>query len=449
MKILFTPAGDTDPVRGYHDGAILHILRHYEVDKVVLVLTKGMEEKEDEMNCYAKGIQSVSPDTALSYIRTGITEPQKFEVLTQVQDAFEDAYRENPKAEWLINISSGTPQLKTVMALLVIEYPRTRAIQVSSPEGRSNRENQPCRTVEELVEMLDCNLDNEKEAKNRCEEPPLYLLKRHGLIRQIISLVENYEYAGALQIVRQNQDCGFSEDTEKLLQHAVFRRDLMWKKANQVISVYEGKSLLGNPDDFGEYFRVMEMRQRKKQYPEFIVKLSPVLMLLGVKYIQGLNRFNLSLCGYTDKNGKFIMDRNKTEEVHPGLVTYIENILRGNMRSGPLYFSSIVWICEYLKENLYRGDEKHESVTGIFEKLRIVEEKTRNPVAHEITNLSDERIRELTAQSKKNPLGIVGGLSSKEIIKLLHDAVRLIYGRDIRWNYDELNEKIIGSLRRR
>ena len=29
MKILFTPAGDTDPVRGYHDGGMLHILRHY------------------------------------------------------------------------------------------------------------------------------------------------------------------------------------------------------------------------------------------------------------------------------------------------------------------------------------------------------------------------------------------------------------------------------------
>ncbi len=449
MRILFTPAGDTDPVRGYHDGAILHILRHYDVDQVILVLTKGMEEKEDEMNCYAKGIQSVSPGTALSYVRTGITEPQKFEVLTQVQDAFDKAYRENPEAEWLINISSGTPQLKTVMALLAIDYPHTKAIQVSSPEGRSNRENQPCHTVEELVEMLDCNLDNENKAKNRCEEPPLYLLKRHGLIRQITSLAENYEYDGALRIVRQNQDCGFSENTEKLLQHAVFRRDLMWKKANQVISYYEGKPLMDSPDDFTEYFRVMEMRQRKKQYPEFIVKLSPVLLLLGMKYIQGLSRFDFLQCGYTDRDGKFIMDRDKTEEIYPGLVAYIENNLRGNMRSGPLYFCTIVRICEYLKENQYQGDEKHENVTGIFEKLRIVEEKTRNPVAHEITNLSDERIRELTAQSMKNPRGIAGGLSSKDIVKLLHDAVCLIYGRDIRWNYDALNAKIISSLRKR
>ena len=28
MKILFSPAGDTDPVRGFYDGGILHTLRH-------------------------------------------------------------------------------------------------------------------------------------------------------------------------------------------------------------------------------------------------------------------------------------------------------------------------------------------------------------------------------------------------------------------------------------
>ena len=52
MTILFTPAGDTDPVRGFRDGAILHILRHYpQVEKVILFLTKEMEEKENKEKC--------------------------------------------------------------------------------------------------------------------------------------------------------------------------------------------------------------------------------------------------------------------------------------------------------------------------------------------------------------------------------------------------------------
>ncbi len=448
MRILFTPAGDTDPVRGFHDGAILHILRHYEVDKVILLLTKDMEAKEDAMGCYAKGIESVSPDTSLTYIRSGITEPQKFEALTGVQDAFAEAYEASPDAEWLVNISSGTPQLKTVMALFALDYPRVKAIQVASPEKGSNRGNHPCRNAEELVEMLECNEDNEEGARNRCEEPPLFLLKRHGLIRQITSLVENYEYAGALQLLMQNRDCGFSEDTEKLLRHAVYRRDLMWREANKVISKYEGKPLMESPDDFTEYFRVMEMRARKKQYPEFIVKLSPVLMQLGMKYLRSLTRFDLDRCGY-ERGGVFRLDRDKMNVAYPRLVSYIEGILGKSLRSDPIYFSSIVWICEYLNANEYKGDKRHENVTGIFEKLRLAEEKTRNLVAHEITNLSDAKIQELTKLTAQNPSGIPSGLTTEKILQLLRDAARLIRGQDIKWNYDDLNGIIVSSLKKR
>lgn len=450
MRILFTPAGDTDPVRGYRDGAILHILRHYKIDKVILALTKDMEEKEKTMGCYAKGIESVSPRTPLEYKLTGITEPHLFEPLTMVQDIFEEAYQAYPDAEWLVNISSGTPQLKTVMALLALDYPHTKAIQVASPEGQSNRGNQACSTVEELVEMIELNEDNEEGAKNRCEEPPLHLLKRHGLTRQIISLVENYEYAGALQIVRQNKDCGFAEETEKLLQHAVYRRDLMWKEANKVISSYEGKPLLDNPDDFTEYFRVMEMRAKKKQYPEFIVKLSPVLMQLGLKYLKELPAFHLDRCGYQDRKSRiFKLDRDKIQANYPSLLSYIESRLMKSFYGGPIYFTHIVWICAYLKENECKGDSQHEKVAAIFEKLRIVEERTRNPVAHEITNLTDAKIREFTARSEEKSPGIPGGLSTDDIMKLLREAVRLVRGRDIRWNYDDLNATIIGSLRKR
>ena len=42
----------------------------------------------------------------------------------------------------------------------------------------------------------------------------------------------------------------------------------MWKEANKVIAQYEGKPLIEGAGDFSEYFQVMEMRQRKKQYPE-------------------------------------------------------------------------------------------------------------------------------------------------------------------------------------
>ena len=44
--ILFTCAGTTDPVRGGHDGGILHIMRHYRPEKVYLFLSKEMVDYE-------------------------------------------------------------------------------------------------------------------------------------------------------------------------------------------------------------------------------------------------------------------------------------------------------------------------------------------------------------------------------------------------------------------
>ena len=456
MTILFTPAGDTDPVRGFRDGAILHILRHYpQVEKVILFLTKEMEEKENKDHVYTKGIASVRPGISVELIPSGITAPHRFDNLTWIQDTFETVYHQYPEdTEWLLNISSGTPQMKTVMALLSLDYVRTKAIQVDSPENGSNRQNHPEPKSVDLLEMIDDNEDDmDPTMPNRCSEPPLLLLKRHSLKKQLISLVSNYEYAGALQLLKLPENRGlFSKDTEKLLQHAVYRRDLMWKEANKVMANYEGKPLIPRPSDFSEYFQVMEMRQRKKQYPEFIVKLSPILMGLGMKYMDTLEnkgQFLLSRCGERRKDAFYL----KNERIYlysPRLLEYMEmKIGRGNntFRDDFIYFSTIVMICEYLQQNELSGDQNHAAITGIFSKLRLAEEKTRNLVAHEITNLTDDKIRELTALSGKNKEGIPGGLTSKDIMALLRQAVKLIYGQPIKWTYDELNAMIISSLK--
>lgn len=442
MRILFTPAGDTDPVRGYRDGAILHILRHYPpVDKVILFLTKDMEEKEKESHCYTKGIATVAQDIPLEMIDSGITEPHKYEKLTQIQEAFDEVYNAySEDTQWLLNVSSGTPQIKTVMALLALDYPRTKAIQVDSPMKGSNRDNHPNKE-NDMLEMIECNEDRiYDDMPNRCSEPPLLLLKKHSLKRQIISLVKNYEYAGALQLVKQNSTL-FSEDTKKLLQHAVYRRDLMWKEAKKVIASYQGSPLIQNPDDFSEYFQVMEMRQRKKQYPEFIVKLSPVLMNLGLEYMNVIPGFRLSLCGYK-RNDTFYLDRQKMNGNYPDIVTYMETALGKMLRNDYLYFGNILMICQYLQKHSLKDDEVHNQVTEIFEKLRLVEEKTRNLIAHEITNLSDKKIRNLTSNQNAPD-----GLDAQAVMALLHKAVHLIYGHDIRWTYDDLNDKIISSLK--
>ncbi len=441
MRILFTPAGDTDPVRGFRDGAMLHILRHYPADKVIVFLTKDMEEKEEAMQCYSKGIKLLAPGCTVSFIKSGITEPQDFEKLTVIQSEFDKAFNdtEHEGAEWLLNISSGTPQIKTVMSLLALDYPQAKAIQVASPEGKSNRGNNPCSTTEELMEMLECNEDNEPDAPDRTSEPPLLLLKKHGLVLQVESLVKNYEYAGALQLIKFNPTL-FSETTKKLLEHAALRKDLMWRDANKVISCYKDIILIENADDFSEYFQILEMCQRKKQLPEFVLKLPPVLTELGYYYLKKLKGFCLDDCGYYKKNkagsaNYFEVTRGNLAYNYPAMLNYIETELNSVFRNGPFNFKFILLCCKYFESHELSGDERHKEISSLFQQLRVVEKEIRHPVAHTITNKTDMDIKNAS------------GVDSRDVLRSLHKVVKLIRGRDIQWSYNRLNGFILDSLR--
>lgn len=439
MKILFSPAGDTDPVRGFYDGGMLHIIRHHgPMDKVIIFLTKDMEMKEEETNCYTAGICSVNPDCDIEFIKSGITDPHQFEPLTALQDAYVNARKRYPETEWYFNLSSGTPQIKAVMALLALDYPDAKAIQVSTPENKSNRGNGPWKTKEDLEQMLALNEDHDSFKPDRCSISDLALLKKHSLKLQIKSLVQNYEYEGALRLIRQNQAL-FSEIAEKLLCHAVYRENLMWREANKIISRYRDTPLISKAGDFEEFFRVMELRQKKKQLPEFIMKISPVLKELGETYLDKIKELDISRCGYQSTKG-FRIDREKMNAFDPHMIQFLESELETTLKSGPLYFNIITYICQYYSENSEKNNEEHQEITKAFLQLRKVEEKVRNLVAHEITNIDEIKIQKFTQGNMDK------GLTSAQILHLLHRITKLIRGEDVYWDYGQLNEKIIDSL---
>lgn len=53
-KILFSPVGGTDPMSewNYHDGALLHIARHYKPDEIYLYMSKEILQKHEQDDRY-------------------------------------------------------------------------------------------------------------------------------------------------------------------------------------------------------------------------------------------------------------------------------------------------------------------------------------------------------------------------------------------------------------
>ena len=453
MKILFTPAGDTDPVRGYHDGGMLHILRHYApVGRVFVFLTKEMEDKEAESGCYTKGIQKVAPQCKIEFIRSGITEPHIYERLTVLQDVFREKYGQYPDEEWLLNLSSGTPQMKSVMSLIGLDHPQVKAIQVFSPAEGSNNKSHPEKTPEMLEMLYHFNDDDDPSSSNRCNEPELSLLKKHSVKMQIISLVRNYEYEGALQLLRQNRHL-FSDISEKLLRHAVCRRNLMWKDANKIISSYKGSPLISKAGDFEEFFRVMELRQRKKQLYEFIVKTTPICTKLATDYAISLEQrtlFDLNACSEIrrDEDGdvRYVLKREKIGRYNNTLLEHLNRKYKGGFKDSDLSISNMAYICEWIIDFGISSNERDIEIKKIFARLSIVSENIRNKVAHKIVmNLTENIIREWSKGKERSGIADAG-LDSRDILNYLHRASDLIRNQKFQWDYGELNNSIIDSL---
>lgn len=453
MKILFTPAGDTDPVRGYHDGGMLHILRHYApVGRVFVFLTKEMEDKEAESGCYTKGIQKVAPQCKIELIRSGITEPHIYERLTVLQDVFREKYGQYPDEEWLLNLSSGTPQMKSVMSLIGLDHPQVKAIQVFSPAEGSNNKSHPEKTPEMLEMLYHFNDDDDPSSSNRCNEPELSLLKKHSVKMQIISLVRNYEYEGALQLLRQNRHL-FSDISEKLLRHAVCRRNLMWKDANKIISSYKGSPLISKAGDFEEFFRVMELRQRKKQLYEFIVKTTPICTKLATDYAISLEQrtlFDLNACSEIrrDEDGdvRYVLKREKIGRYNNTLLEHLNRKYKGGFKDSDLSISNMAYICEWIIDFGISSNERDIEIKKIFARLSIVSENIRNKVAHKIVmNLTENIIREWSKGKERSGIADAG-LDSRDILNYLHRASDLIRNQKFQWDYGELNNSIIDSL---
>ncbi len=453
MKILFTPVGDTDPVRGYHDGGMLHILRHYvPVDRIFVFLTKEMEDKEAESGCYTKGIQKVAPQCKIEFIRSRITEPHIYERLTVLQDVFQEKYEQYPNEEWLLNLSSGTPQMKSVMSLIGLDHPQVKAIQVFSPAKGSNNKSHPEKTPEMLEMLYHFNDDDDPSSSNRCNEPELSLLKKHSVKMQIISLVNNYEYEGALQLLKQNRSL-FSDISEKLLKHAVHRRNLMWRDANKIISSYKGNPLISKAGDFEEFFRVMELRQRKKQLPEFIVKITPICTKLVTDYAMSLAQrmlFDLNACSEIrrDEDGsiRYVLKREKIGRHNNMLLEHLNRKYKGGFKDSELSISNMAYICEWIINSGISSNRRDIEIKKIFARLSIVSENIRNKVAHKIVmNLTENIIREWSKGKERSGIADAG-LASRDILNYLHRASDLIRGQKFQWDYDELNNFIIDSL---
>lgn len=442
MKILFSPIGMTDPIspKNLYEGSLLNICRFYRPDKIYLYMSKEVMEIHEKDNRYVKCLERVykylNKDFEYEIIdRSELEEVQIFDFFyKEYRDILYRIHEENPDAEILLNISSGTPAMKSALFVLcaLFSFPMT-PIQVSTPYKKANS------TSEE--DILDAFLGVIDEIMIK---PKIYgdrtdiVLKENlnfELSKDIIkNHLKKYNYSAAFEVAQVTRQF-LSKKSYHLIGAAFCRNNLDRE------GVFENLKLAGDKFDFYEtaqlrlieYVLYLSVNVKRNMLLEFIRGISPVLDSLFKKAFE--LETNINLDNYlTNKEGKVTWNRKKLMSDDNG--KKILGVL--NKSYNVFNFTNTASSDNFLK--LMESEEfgiSKRNITKRAEELRDIEREGRNKAAHQIVSIDDKFLKRET------------GFTSEEILNKITDfAEEIKLGvKKEHWNsYEIMNEKIINSL---
>jgi len=445
MKILFSPIGTTDPIskNNYKDGSMLHIARVYKPDKIILYMSKEMLELQDKDDRFRYCIRELdklnSTHTEIEIIeRPDLTKVNEFDFFYEDFKNILDSYIKNltSEDELLINISSGTPQMKSGLAVLhtMLGYEQCRLIQVVTPEGRSNTHKHGDCDIDLLWEYCEDNVEN---FENRCIEvvcPSLSTIKMEEIIKKHVLA---YDYSVALAIAEELPD-KITGSYIHLLRYAKARLQLNEIEVDNLKSEYNECDLLPikktEQRKVVEYALALDIKRKRGEYADFLRAITPLLVELFNNVLKNCFRYDLK--DYTETvNGAF---RWKDIDVNEELNKLIsEEDWKIHYRKKPVSSYHLYIIMN----NIPKTDEQMVRAFDIAEKLKEVEQKIRNKAAHQMVSVTENKIKDIT------------NMTSDGIMKKIRE---LFTYSDINipmqggWNsYELMNDSIISKISNR
>ena len=447
-KVLFSPVGMTDPIRCNRDGPMLHIIRHYKPEKVYLFFTSETEDLEKTDRRYTLSITESGFDCQVQTIFSSIGDPSDFDAFIKVfPETLRGIAEENPGAQLLINISSGTSQM---ISALCLEIASNRynllPIQVKTPERRSNivRQTGDFNLEGEVKNLLDKDTFH---YPSRCEIPGMKNFRKALLCSQVETLIKTYDYHAALQIIEPYSALFENfELTTTLLKHLWHRLSLQSDMAEKT-AVESGIDFEFYPcknkdaEDIIEYFQTMKIKQKRGELSDFIMRITPFATETAKVF---LGRFidweNLTVM----ENGVPSFSRKLIKDYSIELFNLVNREYKGGLRDTHFVnlsiFASIIRALPDIalpeKQALYNN--RYHQVKKLLGMLNNLETVIRNKTAHEMRLVTEDTLKSKT------------GRKSSQILKDLEILLSVVFPDDYIRDfliYDRINDLIIENLR--
>ena len=413
MKILISAVGDTDPIRNFHDGPLLHIVRVYRPEKIVLVHSERSLTKHDKLVKALKSIKDYSPEIIQD---GGVLPDAQVAIFDKMYDTVSSIVKKYiSDDEIILNISSATPQIISAMfAVNRISDFNVTAVQVLTPQHKSNEglrhDNQ-----EDIDTLIETNLDNQSDYENRTLEDTGSKFSQDLTKRNLKALIDNYDYQGALELLRalklpkkQESFSNIKELRKKLteISDTIKIQGMPDKIVKAKLLSNQAKSALNsylNIDRNHKQGNIAEVLIRVKSLVEFILE-------------DYLNNHFLDVITYKE-DGKPFLNALKYPEI---LEKFQENAKKRDQEyhSGYLSLHGYIGILKFFEPN-------HDLLKHIYDIQEI--NQVRNQVAHSLQAFDRENLTKVSSAV----------FASKQILLASFDI-------DNHWFsfYEDLNQEI-------
>lgn len=325
------------------------------------------------------------------------------DILTKIRD-------ENPDAEILVNVSSGTPAMKSTLQILASASElNLKPLQVETWSYRPNHPRE-CNITQEWKINADLSPTAPKRVKESANTNLLYEFNR----RILMKLIDTYDYHAAKTVALQLRGL-IPPKFMELLDAAIFRSDAKFMDAQQKFRACGNENLMPSAVQTAEYFLLLDIYVKKEKYTDFLRALTPFIIEIfdGALY----QMFGIDLQSLTRKKDSLMWDDYALKNSNlygkfDQLPIYHQND-RKKHRPAPPFPSGYVlsWHLTNLIENLADSNKDRQFVTQTIE-LRNIEEAIRNLAAHTMQGFT---VSDFRKEVRRSP---------QELILLLKKYVR-------------------------
>lgn len=406
MKILISAVGDTDPIRNFHDGPLLHIVRVYRPEKIVLVHSERSLTKHDKLVKALKSIKDYSPEIIQD---GGVLPDAQVAIFDKMYDTVSSIVKKYiSDDEIILNISSATPQIISAMfAVNRISDFNVTAVQVVTPQHKSNEglrhDNQ-----EDIDTLIETNLDNQSDYENRTLEDTGMKFSLDLTKRNLKALIDNYDYQGALELLKKQKSFSNIKELRKKLTEI---SDTI-KIQGMPDKIVKAKLSTKAQSALNSYLNI-DRNHKQGNIAEVLIRVKSLVEFILEDY---LNNHFLDVITYKE-DGKPFLNASKYPEI---LKKFQEDAkMRGQeYHSGYLSLHGYIGILKFFEPN-------HDLLKHIYKIQEI--NQVRNQVAHSLQAFDRENLTKVSSAV----------FASKQILLASFDI-------DNHWFsfYEDLNQEI-------